>query len=139
MCKVLKTRLGEYQFFKKRFKPYLVHMKPVRKGLQLTNFYHGGGHTGLWGDTSPRRGLCHCLKPDYAHKCRTSTLIMVPINYWQNSDPFKKKHFLAQKFTKLEHFLKCLKYSVVNLWNKLGLSWAKLSPSWDWTLIIGSV
>ena len=23
-------------------------------------------HTGLWCDTLPRRGLCHCLMPDYA-------------------------------------------------------------------------
>ena len=30
---------------------------------------------------------------------------MVPINFWQNSDLFKKKeHFLAQKMKKLEHF-----------------------------------
>ena len=31
-------------------------------------------------------------------------LIMVPINFWRNSDPFKKKLFLAQKWTELEHF-----------------------------------
>ena len=31
---------------------------------------------------------------DYACQCRTSTLIMVPINFWRNSDPFKKEeHF----------------------------------------------
>ena len=35
-----------------------------------------------------RRGLCNCLIPDYARRCRTSTLIMVPINFWRNSDPF---------------------------------------------------
>ena len=65
-----------------------------------------GGHTGLWCDTSPRKGLCHCLMPDYTRRCRTSPLIMVPINFWRNSDPFKKKNiFLAQKLTKLEHFL----------------------------------
>ena len=28
-----------------------------------------------------------------ANRCRTSTLIMVPFNFWQNSDPFKKKTF----------------------------------------------
>ena len=45
------------------------------------------------------------LKTDYAHWCRTSTLIMVPINFWRNSDLFKKKNiFLAQKLTELEHF-----------------------------------
>ena len=38
-----------------------------------------------------RRGLCHCLMPDYARRSRTSTLIMVPIKFWRNSDPFKKK------------------------------------------------
>ena len=45
-------------------------------------------HTGLWCDTSTCRGLCHCLLPDYAQRCQTSTLIMVPIKFWQNSDPF---------------------------------------------------
>ena len=33
---------------------------------------------------------------------------MVPINFWQNSDPFlKKEHlfFLAQRLTELEYFL----------------------------------
>ena len=50
------------------------------------------------------RCLCQCFMPDYAWRCRTSTLIMVPINFWRNSDTFKKKHFLAQKLNKLEHF-----------------------------------
>ena len=39
--------------------------------------------------------------------CRTSTLIMVPVNIWQNSVPFEKKRkniFLAQKLTELELF-----------------------------------
>ena len=27
----------------------------------------------------------------------TSTLIMVPINFWRNSDPFKKEHFSSSK------------------------------------------
>ena len=53
-----------------------------------------------------RRGLYYCLMPDCAWRCRTSTLIMVPINFWRNSDPFKKKSILiTQKLTKLEHFL----------------------------------
>ena len=31
---------------------------------------------------------------------------MVPINFWQNSDPFKKReYFLTQKLTKIEHFI----------------------------------
>ena len=51
----------------------------------------GGGHTGLWCDCSPCRGLCHCLMQDYASRCRTSTMIMVTINFWWNSDPVKKK------------------------------------------------
>ena len=45
------------------------------------------------------RGPYHCLMPDYAHRWLTSPLIMVPINFWQISDPF-----LAQKLTELEHF-----------------------------------
>ena len=40
------------------------------------------------------RGLYHCLMPDYVWRCQTSTLIMVPIIFWQNSDPFKKKNIL---------------------------------------------
>ena len=55
--------------------------------------YHslaGGCTHGIWCDTLPHRGLCHCLMPDYARRCRTSTLIMVPINFCRNSDPFKK-------------------------------------------------
>ena len=45
-------------------------------------------------------GLYQCFMLDYAQKCRTSTLIMVPINFWRNFDPFKiKKIFLAQKLT----------------------------------------
>ena len=43
--------------------------------------------------------------PDYARRCRTSTLIMVPINFWRNSDPFKKKKiFLTQQLTMIRHF-----------------------------------
>ena len=57
-----------------------------------------------------RKDLYHCLMPDYAWRYRTSTLIMAPINFWWNSDPFKKKNiFLAQKLTELEHFLQISK------------------------------
>ena len=37
----------------------------VSRTLTL-NRQGGRGHTGLWCDTSPCRGLCHCLMPDYA-------------------------------------------------------------------------
>ena len=63
-------------------------------------------NTNPWCDTSPRMGHCHCLMPDYAHKCRTSTLKMVPINFWRNSDPFKKKeHFSSSKIDRVRAFL----------------------------------
>ena len=53
-----------------------------------------------------RRGLYHCLMPDYTHRCRTSTLIMVPINFWRNSDLFKKKeHFSSSKIDRVRVFL----------------------------------
>ena len=72
-------------------------------------FRHGSPpthtQTGLWCDTSPHRGLCQRLILDYAHRYRTSTLIMVPINFWQNSDPFKSI------------FCKSLKVSIANLSN----------------------
>ena len=51
------------------------------------------GGPGLWCDNTPHRGLFHCLMPEYARRCQTSTLIRVPINFWRNSDPFKKKTF----------------------------------------------
>ena len=50
-----------------------------------------GEHTGLLCDTLPRRGLFQCLMLDYACRGRLSTLIMVPINFGQNSNPFKKQ------------------------------------------------
>ena len=63
-----------------------------------------GGHSGLWCDASSKL-VCLYSMPHYAHGCRISTLIMVPINFWRNSDLFKKKIvFLAQKLTKLDHF-----------------------------------
>ena len=62
----------------------------------------GGAHwTLMWHLAC--RGLYHCLMPDYARRCRTSALIMVPVNFWRNSDPLKIKH-IAQKLTKLKHF-----------------------------------
>ena len=43
--------------------------------------------------------------PDYARRYRTSTLIMVPIDFWHNSDPSLKKNiFLDKKLIELEHF-----------------------------------
>ena len=65
-----------------------------------------GGAKWLLCDTSPRRGLCNCLMPNYARRCRNSTLIMVPINFWRNSDPFKKKkHFSSSKIDRVRAFL----------------------------------
>ena len=80
----------------------------VELGCQIINFATliGGTHwaLNLWHLTC--RGLYQCSIPDYARRCRTSTLITIPINFWRNSDPFtEKKIFLAQKFTELEHFL----------------------------------
>ena len=64
------------------------------------------------------RGLYKCLMPDYACRCQTNTLIMVPINFWRNYDTFiKKEIFLDQKLTELEHFLKISKNFKVNLSN----------------------
>ena len=49
-----------------------------------------------------REGIYLSFMPDYAQKCRTRSLIMVPIEFWRNSDLFKKKEhfFLAQKLVK---------------------------------------
>ena len=67
-------------------------------------WWGGGAHWVLmWHLT--RRSLYQCLMPYYAHRCQTSTLITVQINFWQNSDPFsKKEHFSSWKLTELEHF-----------------------------------
>ena len=66
-------------------------------------WWWGGGYSGIWCDTSWKL-VCLYLMPHYARGCHISTLIIVPINFWQNSDLLKKKK-LAQKMTKLEHFL----------------------------------
>ena len=56
----------------------------------LTQLYQVGGGT-LGSDVTLHLvgGLYQCFMPDYACSCQTNTLIMVPINYWQNSHPFK--------------------------------------------------
>ena len=61
----------------------------------------GGAHWALmWHFTSYQ-----FLMPEYTHRCRT-ILIMVPINYWRNSDPFKKKHFCSSNIDLVRAFLK---------------------------------
>ena len=82
-----------------------------KKGLPLGSmqvFYkhvwRGGAHWALMWHLN-RSDLCQCLMPDYAQRCRTSTLIMVPINFWRNSDPFKKKeHFSSSKIDQVRAF-----------------------------------
>ena len=61
----------------------------------IPKYHKGGRHTWLWCDTSPHRVLCHCLMPNYERRCRISTLIMIPINFWRNSDPLKEKNKLS--------------------------------------------
>ena len=40
-----------------------------------------------------------------ALRCNASFLVMLPFDFWRNSDLFEKKNiFLAQKLTKLEQF-----------------------------------
>ena len=63
------------------------------------------GHNEHWCDTLLVYGCvfirCHTKLVDCG--CPISTLMMVPINFWHNSDLLKKNIFLAQKLTKLEH------------------------------------
>ena len=110
-------------------------------------------HSGLWCDTSSK-WVCLFPMPHYSRRCRISTLIMVPINFWRNSDLFKKKNiFLAQKLIKLEHFKENLwKYSKeisqiqnINLWNVFGATMMILSINlngfwftWLWNDLFGS-
>ena len=83
-----------------------------------------------------QKWLCLYPMPHYGRGCRISTLIMVPINFWRNSDLFKKKNiFLAQKLTILELFKENLwKFSKKisqtqnkNLWNLFGATLMILS------------
>ena len=64
-----------------------------------------------------RSGLSWFLISDYTLWFRTSPLMMVPINFWWNSDLFKKKeHFSSSKTDKVRTFLdKSLKFSIENL------------------------
>ena len=106
-------RLNHWRF--KIFKEFPLQCQklPQQRAVQGYFLYkcnnhieHGvGGHTGLWSDASPRRGLCQSFMLEYAHRCRTSTVIIVPINFWQNSDPFKKKeHFSSSKIDRVRAF-----------------------------------
>ena len=47
-------------------------------------------HSGLWCDTLSKWVRLYPML-HYGHGCRISSLIMVPINFWRNSDLFKKK------------------------------------------------
>ena len=110
-------------------------------------------HSGLWCDTSWKL-VCLYPMPHYAIGCRISTLIMVPINFWRNSDLFKKKNvFLAQKLTKLEHFKENLsnfskkisQIQNINLWNvfgatmiNFGIKLNNFGSIWLWNDLFGS-
>ena len=66
----------------------------------------GGAHWALMWHFA-RRGLHQFLMPDYSHRCRTSKPIMVPLNFWWNSNPFKKStFFLSKKLRNLSIFPK---------------------------------
>ena len=104
----------------------------------LLYFYMVGGHSGLWCDTSSK-WVCLYPMPHYGRGCRISTLIMVPINFWRNSDLFKKKNiFLAQKLTILELFKENLwnfskkisQTQNINLWNVLGATMMIWVSNW---------
>ena len=82
--------------------PLKAYMKKTSDNLADKISKGGFAHTHwvlMWHLT--RRGLYNCFMPDYARRCRISPLIMVPINFWQTSDPFKKRKniFLSQKLT----------------------------------------
>ena len=67
----------------------------------------GGAHWALmWYLT--RKSLYQYLMPDYARRCQTSTLILVAINFWRNSDQIKKK-----TLTELENNRECLNIGAV--------------------------
>ena len=63
--------------------------------------------------------ICLYPMPHCGCVCSNSTLIMVPINFWRNSDLFKKKeHFSSSKIDKVRAFQrKSLKIFKENLSN----------------------
>ena len=67
----------------------------LREGVSLfqksLNYSVWGGGT-VCSDTSSKWVWLYPM-PYYGHEWRTSTLIRVPINYWQNSDLLKKTFF----------------------------------------------
>ena len=49
--------------------------------------------------------LSYLILSYYTDFCRRSSLISLPMNFWRNSDPFKRKNiFLAQKSSEVELF-----------------------------------
>ena len=75
-----------------------------------------------------RSGLSWLLISDYTLWFRTSPLMMVPINFWWNSDLFKKKeHFSSSITEEVRAFLdKSIKFSIENPW--------KAYNDWSWPL-----
>ena len=80
--------------------------------------------------------------PNLVHNCRTSTLIMVPINFRQNSDPFKTSTQFVHRCTRLykvkiswDNFKKLSKISDQS-WSfntcpdEFGSFLSSLNPSW---------
>ena len=57
----------------------------------LCDSLRGRGHTRLWCDTSLIGAFINFWCQTMHKRCHTSTLIMVQINFWLNSDPFKKR------------------------------------------------
>ena len=98
--------------------------------------------------------ICLYPMPHCGCVCSNSTLIMVPINFWRNSDLFKKKNiFQAQKLAKLEHFKgnlsnfprKISQIQNINLLNVFGVTVMILSirltdfgSIWLWNYVFGS-
>ena len=68
--------------------------------------------------------------PYYGRGCRISTLIMIPISFWPNSDLFKTKKniFLAQKLTKV-----CNRKVVIEqpLFNLLFIRGSEIMCNWN--------
>ena len=64
----------------------------------------GGAHWALMWHLA-RRGVSWFLISEYALWFPTSPLMMVPINFWWNSDLVKKRHFSSPKTDEVRAFL----------------------------------
>ena len=89
-------------------------LTPYLQSCHISTHIVGRGHSGLWFDTS-QIWMCLYLMLHYGHGRCITTLIMVPINFWQNSDLFKKKEHFSSSNIEWKS-LKVLQWKSLQKW-----------------------